>query len=85
MIDLKRFILDKNISQRDLCNAIGYSEAYVSRVLSGASPMNEKFEAIIRKAYPDYFEKPMEAKENSVDYQKNMFNLIDPVAPTSCA
>lgn len=31
MFDLKAFLRDKNISQRDLCNAIGYSEAYVSR------------------------------------------------------
>ena len=77
MFDLKAFLKDKNISQRELSNKIGYSEAYISRVLAHNSPMNEKLEAMIRKAYPEYFDLPSMFSDKEMPYSKEIAIISD--------
>lgn len=72
MFDLRAFLKEKNISQRDFSAKIGYSEAYISRVLSENSPMNEKLEAKVHKAYPEYFGKMGTVAEPEAIYNKEI-------------
>ena len=55
MLDIKHIISTLRLTQKELAEAIGYSEYYINRVVNGQNPMNDKLEAKIRKAYPDYF------------------------------
>ena len=73
MIDIAQYIRQKRLTQSEVAEATGYSIEYVNRILNGKNPMNLKFEAQFKKAYPDIDAEPLPVlNEPPVEYGKKI-------------
>lgn len=53
MIDIKKFRIDKNISQSDICTVLGIKQPYLSAIENGKRPLNEEKFTLLYKQYGD--------------------------------
>ena len=73
-VDIVKFISLKNISQIELANKLGYTESYISKILNGKHPLNLKFIATFKKAYP-FYDNDFAKKEedyNSLEHENSI-------------
>ena len=51
MVDIKKFRLDKNISQAEICTVLGIKQPYLSAIENGKRPLNEEKFTLLYKQY----------------------------------
>lgn len=53
MIDIKKFRIDNNISQQEICTILGIKQPYLSAIENGKRPLNEEKFTLLYKQYGD--------------------------------
>lgn len=54
MADIKTYIFTSGLTQREICDKLGCTEPYLSKILNGKVPLNDKFLSKFKKAFPDF-------------------------------
>ena len=77
MFDLKQYIVNSGLSQKEFGARLGYTESYISRVINGQVPLNGKF---ISKCQAIFGELPQFSTVTQVDSEQFMEAAYLPIS-----